>query len=192
MEKYLPFKIPNINFFNFNTSMQQKNGNFRLIKYYLNNYEKYVKLNIKNNNNRIKIMTFNVHFLSSINLNDTLDDCYNYLLKLLNKVNADVIGLQEFPISHISKLKENKEWNIIYTNNGSSKYTKNQLLCILITKHQIINSKIYKLFKKSKFRNSIYAKININDKVFNIFVTHLPIGKRYDFLTNYESTEIHI
>ena len=183
-KKYLPFKIPDIKYFNFNIELLKKNGNFRLIKFYLNNYNKYKNYNFdifKNKN--IKILTFNVHYLSSINLNDDDNKCFNKLILLINKIDFDVIGLQQFPNNYIDKLIKNIKYkNVIYTENGSFKNSNKKLFCILLSKHKINKYKIDKYIIRNKYQNIIKANININNNNINVIIIHLPIGKRYNNL----------
>ena len=102
---------------------------------------------------------------------------------LINKIDFDVIGLQEFPNNYIDKLIKNIKYKyIIYTENGSFKNSKNKLLCILISKHKINKYKIDKYIIRNKYQNIIKANININNYNINVIIIHLPIGKRYNNL----------
>ena len=173
----LPIKIsPN---FMLNSNFMGKNSNFRFTNFY--NNHKYKPIKYKNN---YKILTLNVHYLESINEYDTRDDCYKYLIKLLEDIDADIIGLQEFPEKYIKKLKKTK-YNIIYTPNGSH---NNALNCILLTKHKITKFKIIKQYEGIKKRNSIYAIIS---NKYSVILTHFPIGKRYNSLNYPELLKIY-
>lgn len=165
----LPIKITDD--FMLSESFLKKNNNFRFTKFYQNNtYNGAPKQNCN-----LKFLTFNVHFFASINKYDSSDKCYNNFIKLLKDVDADVIGIQEYPIEFINRLKQT-EYNILYTSNGSY---DNSLNCVLITKHKIDKYDIIKDKEYKKFRNSLYAVIDINGKKISVINTHLPIGKRY-------------
>lgn len=140
----------------------------------------------------IKIITWNMLFK-----NKELDRAYEFLLK----ENADIICIQETPKKFLEMLKKTN-YNIFYGINTTIKPNmitkgKEKLYNVILSKHEIINSKEYLIINnlKNKLRtnifitfmipfgwehtnpksNSIYTDIKVNNKIIRVSCTKLKL-----------------
>ena len=166
--KHLHFNPLDINF---DINLYNRNKNFKVINYYLDNkidkkeVDKINKLTLKKN--QLKIMTLNVNNFKSINLDDNPSFILDTLLSLVENMNVDMCFLQEFNIDLQIK---SKKYNYIFNKelNGLVVLYKNSL--------NIKNINFFKLINERHFDQTRFClHFNLNNKKFA--TTHLNIGK---------------
>jgi len=176
---------------NFDITMGQKNKEFKLIKFYLNNQilskEKIIK-QLKKMPIGLKIMSLNIHNFRSINLDDTKEVILNKLLELLELYDIDICCLQEYyknfiPANSINSV--NNKYKIIHD--------AKHIGLVVFYKSNIILSDIYSFrLPNEKFldqdRFGLFFSINnltdstnsdSTNKIKKFCITHLEIGKRF-------------
>lgn len=122
----------------------------------------------------LKIMTFNTQHCKNY-ITNKID--YNEIINLINKYNPDIIGLNEIYSFQLKKLAKELKYKyyfsksmIIYGNGILSKYDINNANTI----------KIPNKFYKEK-RAILSCNINIDNKVLNLYVTHLGLDNNKEF-----------
>ena len=129
-----------------------------------------------NNQQNIKILSYNVHNLVSANILIDKERVFNNLMKLLELSNAHIIFLQEFPEEYVGKIKEIKKYQHIITTNGADDL---RLVALVdLKKCKFAKFDILKDRKRSQ-RNSILLHFGFDNKMIKIIGTHLEIGKKF-------------
>ncbi len=142
------------------------NLNFKVSDFYLNSDVNYV-----NKPGTLKILTYNVHELVSLNANDTVEKTYDELVKFINKVKPDVLILQEMIFPYVTRLRTDCGFRKMqYTPNGTF---NNSLVVAAYTRDHSEMTQIK--YKPKMYRNFIL----IDYKGYKIAGCHLEIGKRY-------------
>lgn len=160
----------------FNEKFAQRNTNFTMLKFYLNH--KLDNSSLVCPNYKFKIMTYNVHDLVSVNMNDSYSTIIEEILYMMLKCDIDICCLQEFyrniPIVHKN-----------YTTIQSQSHVG---IVVLVKKtlnvKNITSFRLPIVDKDKKFDNRRFGVIfEIGNKKF--CNTHLEIG--YRFMTKKKS-----
>lgn len=135
----------------------------------------------------IRIATFNIQMWMDCDKNNNT----NQVFETIEKINADVICLQEV-LSYKNKLSvEMLEKNL---KNLGYKYHK---MCtsiginIIASKYEITKSSVLKLHKSPRVnRYALYCNINVNNKNIDIVTTHLDVFDESEEIRLKQITEI--
>jgi endonuclease/exonuclease/phosphatase family metal-dependent hydrolase len=189
-----PFKI------NFDITMGQKNKDFKLIKFYLNNQmlsEDKIKSQLKKMPIGLKIMSLNIHNFCSINLDDTKEVILHKLLELLELYDIDICCLQEYYKNFLPVNSSNSiynKYNIIYDAKhiGLVVFYKSNIILSDIYSFRLPNEKfldqdrfgLFFTINNSTNSDSISSTnsdstISSTNKSKKFCITHLEIGKRF-------------
>lgn len=189
----LPLEILPPSVFILNSDMSAHNNNFRLLKFYRENYNRgqlhqYIPPGAV-------YVTFNVHFFISINFLQTKDDCFQRLKDLIDACGvATVICLQEVDSHYLKRLRDHVKkggivttrtksrtsntWEMWNTPNGS---TNESLHIVMLVKSSARPTfKTIKSTLMTKHRNMIHCVTTINNSKTTIVGCHFPNGVRYD------------
>ena len=123
---------------------------------------------------KIKIMTFNIQHCKNY-ITKKID--YNSIINLIKKYNPDIVGLNEIYSFQLKKLCKYLDYNYYF---GKSDNLILPYGNSILSKYDINNIKVIKIkdnnnFKYSEKRSILSCNVNINNNLYNIYVTHLGL-----------------
>jgi len=126
--------------------------------------------------NKVRILTYNVRYLTSANLLRTEVEILDQLIDLIRLSNANIIFIQEFPSPKLAELRKLSHYQLIHTQNGGQELSLVGL--VNLKKNKFTKFEILKDRRRTP-RNSILLNFVHHGIPLKIIGTHLEIGGRY-------------
>lgn len=163
----------------FNKSFIKKNQNNQIIQFYFDNLQQ--SLQEKNTkelySNKFIIGTLNVHFLRSINIKDTAEQCVEEIFKFIDKYNITLLGIQEYSRKYDEKFKELLQKYHMYSvlDNYDSYQQEPGLINLFISKIPMKNVIIKPLPSIDERKNRVVVFCNLDNDPKLYACTHLEL-----------------